>query len=340
MHQSRRQFIILLSIVILILPRPLIAHSMIPRSAVRVIAETILHPPRLGHGVPIKVLRKLSPYCLMPIEVAVGLRKIKLSILIVSPITRLTDNKLIDAHTNCSIRSIANNPTHATILLLPGIGMPKSALLPYANYYASHGVRSILIDLQGQGDSGGRTIGLLKMDVSDLRNLIGQMESNHLISGNCGVLGLSYGAAVALDLAAFEPKITLVISVAPFSQVGEALKKFIASYDSELTRNVSVNEWSQILNRVSALAGVKLASWSPWRTVGLIKAFVFYIGGERDPISPPNTIRRLAKLTTRKNFIIVSNKGHSGITSDWQLVTRASDKYVKRYLLTNMKKRS
>lgn len=338
MLQGKNKLISIISLMVFALAHSNIAHSVTTGKIVTAIAEAIIHPPRLGHNVPIEVLRKLSPYCLMPLNAYVGLRKIRLSALVVNPAANVKKTGVANTRATCSIRDIANVPTSATMVMLPGIEMPKSALLPYANFFATLGVRCILIDLRGQGSSGGKNIGLLVKDVSDMRSLISQLRAKRLISGNLGLFGLSYGAAVALDLAAYEPKIALVISVAPFSRTAEAMKKFISNYDPKLLRNVDAEEWEEVVNRVNALVDLDLAKGNPIRRVGFIKAFVFYIGGANDSISPPQAIIKLAGLTPERSILIAQNRDHLGITSDWQLVTSASDQYVEQYLLHNKNK--
>jgi alpha-beta hydrolase superfamily lysophospholipase len=75
-------------------------------------------------------------------------------------------------------------------------------------------------DLRGHGRSGGDWITLGRDDVRDLIRVVDRIEARPDVHGNrIGVIGLSLGAALALSLAAEDPRIRAVVADSPFDVI-------------------------------------------------------------------------------------------------------------------------
>lgn len=116
------------------------------------------------------------------------------------------------------------SPKAPTVILIPGWKDDKSTLLPYASFLVKGGLNVLLIDLQGTGHSGGSfTLGLDEPnDVLAAVNYLDTVPSlqNHAY----GLLGVSFGAGVAIMAAApgagdlaIQPEIRAVVADSPWA---------------------------------------------------------------------------------------------------------------------------
>ena len=306
-----------------------------PSNRYSVIARAIASPHLDRLQTPLNEIRAISPYCVLArFFIADQRQRVRMSTLIVSPKLARTNNaENSRSNTQCNFRNVADSRARATIIMLPGLGMPKKSMMPYANYFAQFGIRSVIVNLQGQGTSSGNTLGILTKDAQDLRVLLRTMRSQRLLSSRLGLLGLSYGAAAALDFAACATGIRLVVSVAPFARTSDGIRQFVEMFDPQLKPYVTGSGWPIILSRVSRITGVNLSASDPLNHVSSIHAFVLYIGGAKDPIGAPATLWELASRTQRHAINIESNANHIEVTSNWRYVTSISLPYVQKYLI-------
>lgn len=108
-----------------------------------------------------------------------------------------------------------------TIIVLQGWdgrAADNFGLWPISMALANAGYRVILPDLRGQGYSGGGTIGLGTLDVRDLKQVITQLTKEGVIKPPIGVLGHSYGAGVAILLAAKDKRVKAVVALSPWER--------------------------------------------------------------------------------------------------------------------------
>jgi pimeloyl-ACP methyl ester carboxylesterase len=105
----------------------------------------------------------------------------------------------------------------ATILLLHGIRMDKSSLVPVGLALSDAGYRAVLVDLRGHGESAGRYLTYGAAESHDLSTLLDGLGERR--NGTVGAYGFSYGAAVTIELSARDPRIGAIVAVAPFSSL-------------------------------------------------------------------------------------------------------------------------
>lgn len=116
------------------------------------------------------------------------------------------------------------HPNAPTVILLPGWKADRTSMLPYAAFLIRGGLNVLLIDLRGSGHSGGSfSLGLfeptdVKAAVSYLDTLTG-LNNHHY-----GVLGVSFGAGVAIATAggngsgyAGESEIRAIVADSPWA---------------------------------------------------------------------------------------------------------------------------
>lgn len=115
-------------------------------------------------------------------------------------------------------------PVKGTIIVLLGFGNGWDQglyMLPVAAFLADAGYRVILPDLRGHGDSTGRVLGYGVFESRDLSQLLDEFDRHGLLKGPVGVVGHSYGAGIAIQMAARDPRVAAVISMAPWDSMRE-----------------------------------------------------------------------------------------------------------------------
>ena len=117
-------------------------------------------------------------------------------------------------------------PPRGTVLVLHGVVSSGRAMLPHARRLAHHGYRAVLVDLRGHGKSDGQYLTYGVQESDDLVRVIDALETRRLVAGRLGVLGVSYGAATAIQLAGKDARIDSVVAVAPFSTMRDVVPDF------------------------------------------------------------------------------------------------------------------
>jgi len=200
------------------------------------------------------------------------------------------------------VNTFAQLPAPATVLLLHGYGMMKEGMAPWAFQLAQAGYRVVAVDLRGHGHSTGNRIGFGKFETTDLSQVLDALRERGLCDKSVGVLGVSYGATLALHWAAREPRIQAVIAIAPYDDPEVAFERFARMANLPFPRRV--------IRRAASSAAARLdLEWSDWSGVAAIsrlKQPVLLITGGKDPICPPEDLQRLqaAALGKAATFVL------------------------------------
>lgn len=116
-------------------------------------------------------------------------------------------------------------PPNATIILLPAFQNDKFMMLPWGFVLAKAGYQCVLVDLRGEGLSTGRWVTWGNVESRDIHQLIQWLNTRNLISGPLVLMGVSYGASVALRAAALDPQVAGVIAIEPFVNAVDVIKR-------------------------------------------------------------------------------------------------------------------
>lgn len=302
-----------------------------PSLTVGNLANKLVAPVHLPYQPTVAIIASLSPYCTEALRIPVGPPQAVLSVVVVNPITRKKDagTKTMQL---CTGISNAQQQVKGTLLLLPGYGMPKAALLPYSTALAAKGYRAVLVDLRAQGQSTGEYLGYGKQEARDLVQVLGYLRQHGFLAGKVGLFGISYGAAVALDTAAIDDQVSAVVAVAPFARVDPTIRRFLHMSDSSLAATIPPELLQQAIEQAGHLVGYPLAEADPLRAVPVIHAPVLYLAGAEDPVSPLRDVQALASKTPRSQMIIEPKKNHVTLTSDVPLIVKNAILWFERYL--------
>lgn len=122
-------------------------------------------------------------------------------------------------------------PAKGTILLLHGVRQDKRSSALVALSLSDAGYRTVLVDLPGHGSSGGRYLTYGAREPRDISRLLDALSASGVELGPVGAYGFSYGAAVAIDLAASDPRVRSIVAVSPFASlravVGDYRNKYL-----------------------------------------------------------------------------------------------------------------
>jgi pimeloyl-ACP methyl ester carboxylesterase len=99
----------------------------------------------------------------------------------------------------------------AAIVLLPGSGSTRHAVLDHAALVARHGYGALLLDWRGHGDSEGRSMEFGWGAESDVSAAVSFALRRPGVTRGVGVLGLSLGGEVGLAATALDPRIEAVV---------------------------------------------------------------------------------------------------------------------------------
>ncbi|MGH8280314.1 MAG: alpha/beta hydrolase [Gammaproteobacteria bacterium] len=310
------------------------ATTSVPLS-IAYLAHKIVAPVHSSYQPTVGVIDQLSPYCTTALRVPVGPPNAVLSVIIVYPWLKTHHAGFSSSVGKCVKSAPHKLPVKGTILALPGYGLPKATLLPYSTLFAAHGYQTILVDLRAQGQSTGNHIGYGKQEAKDLTQLLHHLRQHGLVTGKLGLFGISYGAAVALDTAAIEKRITAVVAVGAFAQVAPVIHQFIAVSDPELASKISAAELKQAISDAGRLVGYPLNQSDPLKVVSAIDAPVLYVAGAKDTISPLSGIRALAEKTCYAHVVVKRDANHLVLASDPALVEKDALQWFNRFLVSH-----
>lgn len=113
------------------------------------------------------------------------------------------------------------------VMLLHGSGDNRVGTIGAADFLLHAGYAVTMMDSRAQGESGGEqaTFGWTERD--DVRSIIDALESQHRVR-HLYALGISMGAGIALQAAAYDSRIEAVVAEAPFASLREASYDYVS----------------------------------------------------------------------------------------------------------------
>lgn len=118
-------------------------------------------------------------------------------------------------------------PLRGTVLLLHGIRDQKRSMSGLGAFFGRAGYRVVLVDLRGHGQSSGDWLSYGAVEARDLSQLLDALAAQGLLKDPVGVLGHSYGGAVAIQAGTRDPRIRAVVSVATFTSLREIVPLYV-----------------------------------------------------------------------------------------------------------------
>jgi pimeloyl-ACP methyl ester carboxylesterase len=201
----------------------------------------------------------------------------------------------------------------ATIFLLHGYMLSKESMALWAVLLAQSGYRVVSVDLRGHGQSTGDTVSFGKYETEDLKQLLDYMIAHQQCDSLVGVLGVSYGATLALHWAAHDPRIRAVVAIAPYNRPEDAILRLARELNIPITRCAA----EKAVSLSAARLGLKWADWSGEAAIGQVRVPVLLIGGGEDTISRPEDLAALQKAAAGESKLISIPMANHFVISSW-----------------------
>jgi len=173
-------------------------------------------------------------------------------------------------------------------------------MLRYATLAAALGLSSVSVDLPAQGESTGAHIGFGPLEAAAVEALINKLDDRWPgAAGQIVIVGVSYGAAVALHVAALDKYVIGTVAIAPFSDVESVIPRFAREDPRTAAMDLDGMDFGPVLSQASELVGYDLVASSPLNIVGNIHAPVLFVAGGDDEIAPSSDVKALCGKAPR-----------------------------------------
>lgn len=221
-------------------------------------------------------------------------------------------------------------PPHANgdwVLLYHGVSDNRTGNLGHAEFLLRHGYSLVMMDSRAHGQSGGAMATYGWLERNDTRAIVDALYAGESVR-HLYALGVSMGAAIALQSAAIEPRIAAVAAEDPFTSLREVTYDYAGLELSPLLGKTVFRPASiTALNAVRRDGGFDPDEISPDKAVQ-VRAFpVLLICGTEDHRIPCRHAEAIYKdAAGPKELWIVAGAGHASALG------RAPEQYEKHVI--------
>lgn len=176
-----------------------------------------------------------------------------------------------------------------TVVLLHGYALDQDSMAPWALLLADAGWRCVLVDLRGHGMSGGDRIYFGLQESRDLTALLEELVRRRQAEWPAAVVGVSYGAAVALRWATEDSRVHPVVAITPYARLGDAVEGLRSEYADWVPSGLL----SRAVASMPALLGAGPGDLDPvnWLHAGTTTALL--VAADEDVVAPPGAVHEL-----------------------------------------------
>jgi pimeloyl-ACP methyl ester carboxylesterase len=226
------------------------------------------------------------------------------------PVVLLTDQP----QNSPSVASFTAPPLpRATVFMLNGLGdrMESPSYEFYSLLIASEGYRVVMLDLRGHGRSTGDHITYGFRESRDLVQILDALQRQGMICGPVGVVGISYGGAMAICWAAIDPRVRAVVALEPFSSLREATRDAGPSLLGADRWMFSGEDLQKVAGIMGRMEGFDPNRDSPLAAIARCKTPVLLIHGKSDTfLRPEHSIRLHEAALDHSRLILVDGANH------------------------------
>jgi alpha-beta hydrolase superfamily lysophospholipase len=203
----------------------------------------------------------------------------------------------------------ADTQPRGTVIFLHGVSECKIVGLPMAQRLHAAGFTVFLYDSRRHGDSGGNVCTYGFYEKLDVTTIINYLESRRdLTLGRIGLMGSSMGAAVAIQVAALDPRVAAVVAESGFA----SLRKVYDEYQKRMTKLPWHYLRNIVIKRSEQMAHFKASLVSPAEAVKQVHVPIFLLHGTADnkiPSSASEVVFRNAN--TPKELWLIPGARHN-----------------------------
>jgi pimeloyl-ACP methyl ester carboxylesterase len=248
-----------------------------------------------------------------------------------------------DAGRLCAVlhRKATTTPTttetpKATIFILHGIEDDKS-VGPYVLYremLRHQGYRVIQLDFRGHGRSTGEWITYGVVESHDLVQVLDELSKQDVIAGPVGVVAVSYGASVAIQWAAIDPRVKAIIALEPFCTLRDAAHDAAPFVLGNKRWMFSDKDLMNAVDEGARMAGFDPDDANPLRAITQTKVPVLLIHSRNDELIPYTHSQRLHDAAPdHSKLILLSGQSHFDMwLKSFELIQEVTLKWFDKYL--------
>ncbi len=198
-----------------------------------------------------------------------------------------------------------------TVLVLHGFLGNPSHMIGKAHDLADADYRAVLVAMRGNGGSTGdyNTFGVVEK--RDLSQVIDALEARGLVAGRLGVWGFSYGSALAIELAGYDPRIDAVVAVSGFSSMRGVTPQYISTLLPMATWVMDDTQMQAMIDDAGRRAGFDPDYASAATAIARTDAPVLIMHGTWDALVPVEHAHRLAAAANDDSrLVLLPGRGH------------------------------
>ena len=203
-------------------------------------------------------------------------------------------------------------PNGNWVLVFHGVGDNRTGMLGFAEFLLGHGYSVVMMDARAQGESGGD---MATYGWKERYDSVAVTDALYASEKPIGLyaLGVSMGAALALQSAAVEPRIRAVVAEDPFANLREVSYDYAGLHlcpllGKTLFRPASITA----MRAIAKTGGFDADDDSPERAVATRPFPVLLICGTRDRSIPCRHAERIYNAATgRKELWVVQGAEHA-----------------------------
>ena len=189
-----------------------------------------------------------------------------------------------------------------TVIFLHGVAANRDSGVGIADHFLARGFDVLLYDSRAHGESGGDACTYGFYEKQDLRRVLDLVTATPII-----LMGSSMGAAIALQAAAEDHRISKVVAVSPFSDLRTAASQRAPFFAS--SGNIA-----EAFKLAEASGAFRVDDVSPLAAAAHVTAPTLLIHGSRDDETPPAHSQQIfAALHEPKRLILVPNADHQHV---------------------------
>jgi dipeptidyl aminopeptidase/acylaminoacyl peptidase len=195
--------------------------------------------------------------------------------------------------------------------------MGKESLVPVGLALSDAGYRTVLVDLRGHGASSGRYLTYGAVEAADATLVLDAVAASGEPLGCVGAYGFSYGASVALELGARDPRVKAVVAVSPFASLREVFGDYRRKYLPAPLRLIPDAWFDAAIDDASRIASFDPDASAPLLAVRQSRASMLLIHGAADSQVPERHSRALAAAAGgRAERISIPGADHDDMPAD------------------------
>jgi pimeloyl-ACP methyl ester carboxylesterase len=200
-----------------------------------------------------------------------------------------------------------------TVFILTGIETDKDTLpyLQWREMLSRAGYQTVLLDQRGQGRSTGRWITYGAVESHDMVQVLDRLRADGLAPGEVGVIGISYGASVAIEWAAIDPRVKAIVALEPFCSLTDVAVDAAPFILGKWKWFFSDDDIRSAVTRAGRMAGFNPADASPIDAIKKTSVPILLIHSRSDELIPVSHSQRLHDAAPEHTeLILVDGQSH------------------------------